>query len=110
MKPRVKPADILALAAALGLLLWFLAAADSRNSPKLLPAAAVTLIFSVGGWLAGGVSATGAVAGAVVAFIFYWVGGWPLFRCLFVAFLTTLLTTRAGRRRKLALGVAESAR
>jgi uncharacterized protein (TIGR00297 family) len=106
MKPTAKAADIFALIAALGLLLWFLALFPYLNP---IPAVPITLVFALSGRLLGGVDTLGAIAGGIVAFIFcvIYPGGW-LFLCLLLVFLLTLVATRIGRQRKLQLDLAEA--
>ncbi|HUQ49403.1 MAG TPA: DUF92 domain-containing protein [Terriglobales bacterium] len=68
----------------------------------------VPLLFAIAGWALRGVSITGAIAGGILAFIFYSAAGWKMFALLFVVFCLTWLATRAGRKNKMSLGLAES--
>jgi uncharacterized protein (TIGR00297 family) len=70
-----------------------------------LTALVVTSIFALVGYWLRGVSRSGAVAGFVVAFLLYFCAG--AFGLLVALFALTLLATRLGRQRKLALGTAE---
>jgi uncharacterized membrane protein len=106
MKPRSRAADILALLAASGLLLWFLHSYTLPNPSEVL---LVTLIFGVSGWLSRGANVAGAIVGSVIAFIYYAVAGWRLLSVLLVAYVVTLSATWAGRKTKKKLGLAESA-
>lgn len=67
----------------------------------------VAVIFAVGGWVLRGVSATGALAGAMVAFMMNVLAGRRMFAVLFSVFVLTLAATLAGRGRKQTLGLAE---
>ncbi len=99
---RLKPSDAMALAAlALLLLFWHWHHLAWRE------ALLVTAVFALGGWLLRGVSITGAIAGGIVAFILYVVGGRRMFAMLFTVFVLTLLATFAGRNRKQSLGLSE---
>ncbi len=105
MKPRSRAPDIVALAAAAGLLVWFLPLVP-RND--LLLAVVLTAMFTFFGWISRGVDGTGAAAGAAVAFIFVGFGGWRFFLCLVLVFILAFASTRLGRTRKEQLGLAES--
>jgi uncharacterized protein (TIGR00297 family) len=102
---RLKIADWIALAVLLALLSMFL-----RHATPTLLTFLVTLAFAVVGWLLRGVSASGAVAGWSMAFILYSAGTWRMFLVLLAVFVVTLGATLAGRRRKVARGIAESPR
>jgi uncharacterized protein (TIGR00297 family) len=104
MKPRSRAADILALLAASGLLVWFLC---SRRLERPSEALLVTSIFAIGAFALKGVNVSGAAAGAMLGFIFYEAGDWQLFACLVAAFLTTFISTKAGAKRKESLGLGE---
>jgi uncharacterized protein (TIGR00297 family) len=80
----------------------------SRGGP--LGAAAAAVVFAAIGYLIRGVSLSGAVAGAVAAFLLLNFGGTGAFAALVAVFVITWLGTRAGFRRKLRLGIAESRR
>jgi uncharacterized protein (TIGR00297 family) len=104
MKPRSR-ADIGALLAVLGLLIWFL---SDSSSQELIPALVVAVIFALLGWVLRGVDAGGAVSGLVVALVFYAVGGgWQFFSCLVLVFALTLVATKIGHPKKAQLGVDE---
>lgn len=104
-KSRLKASDGIALAALAGLLVLIL----SRGSvtPAWREALLVTAAFAVGGWLLRGVSVTGALAGAMIAFILCALAGRRMFAVLFTVFVLTLLATFAGRDRKQKLELAE---
>ena len=104
MKRRSRAADIVALAAAAGLLVWFLPLVPPAD---LLLATVLTAIFTFFGYISRGVDATGAASGAVVAFIFVGFGGWRIFVCLVLVFVLAFASTRLGRSRKEQLGLAE---
>jgi uncharacterized protein (TIGR00297 family) len=81
-----------------------------QPAARLLPALIVTPIFGLVGYFARGVTASGAVAGTIVAFAI-WMGlGLGGFVTLFAVFAITWLTTRVGYSRKRALGLAENKR
>ncbi|MGH9523364.1 MAG: DUF92 domain-containing protein [Terriglobales bacterium] len=71
----------------------------------LIPAA-----FALLGWAVGGVTAGGAIAGFVVAFLLFYGIGPAAFAVLFAVFVITWITTRLGRVRKHRLGIAERRR
>jgi uncharacterized protein (TIGR00297 family) len=73
----------------------------------LLPALAVTSLFALAGFGLRGVTRSGALAGFALAFALYACAGPRAFAVLVVLFVVTLLATRLGRQRKLALGTAE---
>jgi uncharacterized protein (TIGR00297 family) len=66
-------------------------------------ASATSIAFAIAAWVLRAVSTSGAVAGAVVAFIFYLDGGLQYFLTLLLVFLITWGATRAGRGRKVRL-------
>jgi uncharacterized protein (TIGR00297 family) len=73
-----------------------------------LQAAAVTLVFTgVARWL-NGVTASGALAGAVVSFAIYASAGPRAFAALVLVFVIAVVTTRVGYSHKQKLGAAES--
>jgi uncharacterized protein (TIGR00297 family) len=73
----------------------------------LLPALAVTSLFALAGYGLRGVTRSGALAGFALAFALYVCAGPRAFAVLVALFVVTLLATRLGRQRKLALGTAE---
>jgi uncharacterized protein (TIGR00297 family) len=82
----------------------------TRLSHDLLPAAALTVGLA---WLAyrlGEVSASGAMAGVSVSLVLYAAAGLGGFFVLGVVFVITAVSSRFGRERKRALGIAESRR
>jgi uncharacterized protein (TIGR00297 family) len=101
---RLKSSDWLALAATVALVAVMVA----RHEFTWLLPFAVTATFAVGGWWLRGVSASGAMAGGMLAFILYARAGWQMFAVLFVVFVLTLFATKVGRSRKQKLGVAEA--
>ena len=68
---------------------------------------AVTSLFALAGYGLRGVTRSGAVAGFALAFALYACAGPGAFVVLGALFVVTLLATRLGRQRKLALGTAE---
>lgn len=73
----------------------------------LAAALAVTSVFALAGFWLRGVSRSGAIAGFVLAAALYASAGAGAFGALVALFVTTLLATRLGRQRKVALGMAE---
>ena len=69
---------------------------------------AITAIFAVLAWFAGGVNVSGALAGSAVAFIMA-IRDLRMFLALLVVFAVTLATTRVGYSRKQQLRAAEPA-
>lgn len=102
---RLKTADFAFLAALAVLLAAFVL---RHGLHDVLAASMVTTAFALGGWALRGVSASGAVAGWIVAFVVYAAGGWRMFLVLLGVFILTLAATYAGRRRKARLGIAET--
>jgi len=92
------------IASLFGLLRW-----PSLNSSRsrLLLAVTITLVFALAAWLTHGVSGSGALAGAGVAFVLAATDP-RLFGVLLVVFAVTLAATRVGRAHKEQLRVAES--
>ena len=78
--------------------------------PRILIALLVTLTFAVIGWVVGGVSLSGAVAGFAVAFVLYYGIGSGAFAVLLAVFGMTWLATRVGNAHKRALGLPEGPR
>ena len=76
----------------------------------VLVALAVTAAFAVCAWLLRGATVGGALAGFAVALALFLTAGPGGFAALVSVFFAAWLTTRLGHRRKLALGIAESAR
>jgi uncharacterized protein (TIGR00297 family) len=99
--------DSIGLLAAGCLLVWFLVTAEHVRTFETVDAAVLTLLFALAGYFSRGVSFSGAVAGWVIAFIFYATGSLQQFSYLFMVFALTWIATRLGRRRKEQLGVAE---
>jgi uncharacterized protein (TIGR00297 family) len=75
--------------------------------PQIEIAVVVTLLFAGFGRLVRGVSWSGAVAGAVVCFLFYISAGGGAVGALVSVFVLTWMATRFGRSRKQKLGTAE---
>ncbi|HZD93570.1 MAG TPA: DUF92 domain-containing protein, partial [Candidatus Sulfotelmatobacter sp.] len=73
---------------------------------RFLIALAITGIFALLAWFAGGVNVSGAIAGSAVAFIMA-VHDLRLFLALLVVFAVTLVATRIGYARKQQLRAAE---
>lgn len=76
-------------------------------SARLMPALAVNIGFSLGGWAARTVTVSGALTGAAIG-IAVWLGaGWQGWLMLFATFAFAAATTKFGHRRKAALGIDE---
>jgi uncharacterized protein (TIGR00297 family) len=71
-----------------------------------LSALAITAVFALLAWFAGGVNISGALAGSAVAFIMA-IRDFRMFLALLVVFAVTLVATRIGYRRKQQLRTAE---
>jgi uncharacterized protein (TIGR00297 family) len=80
---------------------------DETFTTRLLPAATVVLIFATSAHGLHAVTLSGAVAGAVLAFLLYVSTGPAGFVVLFSVFLLATVTTRLGYTRKQQLGTAE---
>jgi uncharacterized protein (TIGR00297 family) len=80
--------------------------AELTAHPTLLPLA-VTSLFAWAGYGLRGVTRSGALAGFALAFALYACAGQRAFVVLIALFVVTLLATRLGKQRKLALGTAE---
>jgi uncharacterized protein (TIGR00297 family) len=103
-------ANAIALVCAAGLLaitIWFHGDALLHSGSQLRIALATTVAFAIAARLAHGVNTSGALAGAVMAFVMasrdlrmFWV--------LLIVFFITLVATRVGRSRKTQLRVAEA--
>jgi uncharacterized protein (TIGR00297 family) len=93
---------------------WLDAAALARAVPILArhaPAAFVwTAPCAIAAWAIGGVSISGAVAGALVGILVLAGAGWPAWWLLGFTFLATTISTRLGASRKTAMGIAEPRR
>jgi uncharacterized protein (TIGR00297 family) len=70
----------------------------------------ITGLFGLGGYLSQGVSKSGAIAGAFLAFLLYLSAGPPAFITLLGVFILTWVTTRIGYVRKVGMGLAENQR
>ncbi len=101
--------DVLALTFAAGILALFALLHHAEfplASRQLLMALAITAVFAVLAWFAGGVNVSGALAGSAVAFIMA-VRDLRMFFALLVVFAVTLIATRIGYARKQQLRAAE---
>ena len=78
--------------------------------PRLLVALLVTLTFAVAGFIIGGVTVSGAIAGFAVAFALYYCIGSGAFAVLLSVFGLTWVATRLGYAHKERLGIAEDRR
>jgi len=76
-------------------------------SGRAMPALFITVAFGFGGFLLGGVTTAGAVAGTAAAFCIYLGLGLGGFVTLVAVFVITLLVTRLGYQGKQQLGLAE---
>jgi uncharacterized protein (TIGR00297 family) len=86
--------------------LAFALTGSAAHSP-LVPALAVTSLFALAGYWLRGVTRAGTLTGFALAFAIYTSAGPRAFAALVALFVVTLLATRLGRQRKLALGTAE---
>jgi len=108
---RFRAADALALAFAIGILATFEVLHRAEFPPtgrRFLTALAITAVFALLAWFAGGVNLSGALAGSAVAFIMA-VRDLRMFLALLVVFAVTLAATRIGYTRKQQLRTAEPA-
>jgi uncharacterized protein (TIGR00297 family) len=108
---RFRVADALALAFAVGILATFEVLHGAEfppNGRRFLVAIAITAVFALLAWFAGGVNLNGALAGSAVAFIMA-VRDIRMFLALLVVFAVTLAATRVGYARKQQLRTAEPA-
>lgn len=80
----------------------------SVAAKNLVLAAAVTIVFTALARLLNGVTASGAVAGAVVSFAIYAGAGPGAFAALVAVFTIAVITTRIGYAQKQKLGAAEN--
>ncbi|HKD79165.1 MAG TPA: DUF92 domain-containing protein [Candidatus Angelobacter sp.] len=78
------------------------------DEKRFLSALAITTVFALLAWFAGGVNLSGALAGSAVAFIMA-VRDLRMFLALLMVFVVTLAATRVGYRRKQELRTAEPA-
>ena len=78
--------------------------------PRLLVTLLVTLSFAVMGWIVGGVTASGAIAGFAIAFALYYCVGPGGFAVLLAVFGITWIATRFGKAHREMLGLFESRR
>jgi uncharacterized protein (TIGR00297 family) len=107
--------DNISVPCAAGVVLWVgslitpasLAAARDAVLPALACAIGVNAVAATLGYLAKSVSASGAIAGAVVGTIIYVGGGGGAWALLFATFLAASITSRLGLKRKVVLGIAE---
>lgn len=85
-----------------------MAAEAFRTAIWILPLALfLNILVASAGFRAGTVTVSGAVAGALLGTVVLICGGWQGWLLLFATFVLAVLATRAGLRRKLALGIAE---
>ncbi len=75
---------------------------------RLLITALVTLVFTIIARVLRGVTSTGAIAGAMVCFLLYYVAGPGAFAALVSVFFLAWITTRLGYAQKQTLGTAET--
>jgi uncharacterized protein (TIGR00297 family) len=105
---KTKAADGVAVAAGAALIAIFLLVNGSSTGGKhLLLAAGITVAFALLGWLSRGVNASGAVAGAAVAFVLA-ARDLRMFWVLLLVFAITFMATRIGGSRKRQLSVSEA--
>src|SRR5689334_6158967 len=74
---------------------------------RVLPAFGVTFAFGLVAWGMRGVTAGGALVGAILTFLITLAAGLPGFLTVLVVFVLTLFATRFGLHRKLTAGIAE---
>ncbi len=104
-----KPGPVTALSVLL--LAVTLAVLGSWTAPvpgRILPGVAITVGFALLAYLLRAVTRSGALAGALVAFLLFISAGAAGFAALAAVFLLTWISTRLGYPRKRALGRAES--
>ena len=77
------------------------------SSYPLVEAFGITLAFGLTAYFLGTVSKSGLWGGVVIGALIYYCGGWPSFAVLGTFFILASLVTRAGYRRKQALGAAQ---
>ncbi len=77
------------------------------SGTNLWLAAFLTAAFAALARLLRGVTAPGALTGAVICFLLLLGGGWGGFAALMAVFVLTWIATRLGYRRKQSLGIAE---
>jgi uncharacterized protein (TIGR00297 family) len=115
LKKRSSPAgNAVALVCAAGLLaaaVWVQRAALIHSGRHLYATVAITLVFALAAWGMGGVSRSGALAGAMIAFILA-NRDLRLFWVLLIVFFVTFAATRAGdsRKRQFKMSQAEGGR
>ncbi len=105
----IRLADTLALAFAAAIVAVFELLHHNEFPPaekRFLTALAITAVFALLAWFAGGVNLSGALAGSAVAFIMA-VRDLRMFLALLMVFVVTLVATRIGYARKQQLRVAE---
>jgi uncharacterized protein (TIGR00297 family) len=85
-----------------------LLASTAAIGARIPMAIAVTLPFAIGARAGGGVSRSGALAGAGVSVLLLAGAGWPAWTMLVVSFVATTLATRAGRTVKHQAGIDEA--
>ena len=102
-------ADAMALAFAVVIVAIFELLHHAEFPPaekRFLSALAITAVFALLAWFAGGVNISGALAGSAVAFIMA-IRDLRMFLALLVVFAVTLIATRVGYHRKQQLRTAE---
>jgi uncharacterized protein (TIGR00297 family) len=107
----IRLADTLALAFAVAIVAVFEVLHRNEFPPaekRFLAALAITAVFALLAWFAGGVNLSGALAGSAVAFIMA-VRDLRMFLALLMVFVVTLAATRVGYTRKQQLRSAEPA-
>lgn len=83
-------------------------AATVATALWILPLALfLNIMFAAAGFRAQTVTVSGSVAGALLGTVVLVCGGWQGWLLLFATFVAAVLATRAGLRRKRALGIAE---
>ncbi len=105
LSPQLYRAGAVVLAGLLVAVSWWRGVA--LGGRLLAIAFGATLAFALAGRGLRGVSCSGALAGACIAFVLWANGGLAAFLTLVVVFVLTAAATRLGRARKLELGLAE---
>lgn len=78
-----------------------------RMRTSATTAGLVNVVFAASAMALGGVSRSGAIAGAIVGFVLLTGGGWPAWTMLAGSFVVAAGTTRFGRERKQRVGLGE---
>ena len=107
--------DNLSVPFAAGFALAFLSAIRSSGAERFVTllgdrwmlAIAANLAMASAAWLRGSLTLTGALVGTVLGVVIFVSTGWEGWALLFLAFAVAVISSRQGRARKLARGIAE---